>query len=377
MARQEPEKALAFEPGSINAQEDCPFFRRLPGEARDLIFQYALAQYENQDPAKRFDMDTCYKRPNYSASYICDTRLLRTCRRIYTEAWFRPWTSFQHIFYLAWASRRPGDGSHVIVGITNMERILKEIHARHGDLPLDNGIRIFAQLCELETGSAFGDIMDMECFFPRTITLTIRHTDWWNWESDRPLYLDSAWAEMARLPNGVREFRMELESLERRKGQIDAIAQQMCNSWRLRRKDCTEMKASEADCEVERWTGSSTWEGQRWLEDETAQAPGVLQYYVKTVIFRPLKGTTKTIAQSQASDEPKDFLMARDYSLPRLEAPAVGRRADGLQESDEDSDSEHTVESGTDGSEADLEPAEEGIELQQYSDDEDHDEAQM
>ena len=92
-------RPLAFDSNSVHDQEECRLFTVLPAEIRDLIFAFTLAPFEDPDPAARFDVDTCFKRPNYSAPHKSDTALLRTCKRIYSEAWFRPWTASEQTFY--------------------------------------------------------------------------------------------------------------------------------------------------------------------------------------------------------------------------------------------------------------------------------------
>ena len=78
---------------------------------------------------------------------------------------------------------------------------------------------------------------------------------------------------------------MELESIERRKSQIQDIARQMQAKWAFRREDGSLLTSQEAKSdEVMRWEGSSIWNGQRWLRDESSSE--TLSYYVQTVRFR-------------------------------------------------------------------------------------------
>ena len=63
----------------------------------------------------------------------------------------------------------------------------------------------------------------------------------------------------------------------------------MAQFWRFRRTDGAVLTSSGKglDAEIMRWLGSSTWGGKRWVRDETTNVPGTLEYYCKTVIFRP------------------------------------------------------------------------------------------
>ncbi|OTA56228.1 hypothetical protein K449DRAFT_387581 [Hypoxylon sp. EC38] len=124
--------------------------------------------------------------------------------------------------------------------------------------------------------------------YPRRLTLTIRHADWWYWEQDRPLRFEAQWIEgvCAVLPGSVREFYIELESLERKKDQVDSIAKQMREKWFFKRTDGVTLfpDVTGGNVEVSRWSGTSTWNGQTWTRDETA--PGRIDYYVVCVPFR-------------------------------------------------------------------------------------------
>jgi hypothetical protein len=60
----------------------------------------------------------------------------------------------------------------------------------------------------------------------------------------------------------------------------------MIDKWTFKRLDETILSANDKSVKITRWSGSSTWERQRWLRDETR--PGTLDYYVASVPFRPL-----------------------------------------------------------------------------------------
>lgn len=266
-------------------QADSPLFD-LPGEIRDKIFTFTLNCYDN--PAKLWDKDTSYVRPDYSAPPVADTALLRTCQRAYTEGWFRPWISAVHTFYLAWAGRRPSDEQ--VVTLQKLQPTLDKLYASHGQVEISH-IRVFAQLFSLEPGREIGPILDMSNFFPRKMTITIRHHDWWYWESDSRLHIRAQWVNVCRFPDSLREICMELESLQRKKAQINSIADDMVKHWHFQKKDGTIMSAKAEDCTVYSWNGSSTWEGRRWVRDETK--PGTIEYYVKTVVWRPNREKTE------------------------------------------------------------------------------------
>lgn len=111
---------------------------------------------------------------------------------------------------------------------------------------------------------------------------------WW-WENDEPLRIEGNWLTNLALylPGSVREIHIEMESLERKKEQIDWIAKQMAEKWYFKRKDGVVLfpDVTGKDVKIDRWSGSSAWGGKTWTRDESA--PGRVDYYIATVTFRP------------------------------------------------------------------------------------------
>ena len=290
-------------------------FRDLPGEVRDRIFTYVLSCYENL--AKVWDKDSSYVRPNYHAPPIADTALLRTCQSVYVESWFRPWVSAVHTFWLAWEGRRPGDKE--ILTPEKLQAVLDQLYAAHGEVEI-NHIRVFSQLCSLEGGSHLSPILDLQTFFPRQITITVRHHDWCNWEDDEFLQIDAHWVNECRFPSSLMEISVELESLQRKKPQIDEIASQMVEGWHFQKKDGTIMSAKREDCSVDTWSGSSTWEEQRWIRDETK--PETIEYYIKAVMWKP---------NIELTERPSASSLGASHNHPRIQSTREYLFSDNLK----------------------------------------------
>jgi hypothetical protein len=273
---------LNLAPDSVHDQSQSGLFSVLPGEIRNHIWNYALADY--QDETQLYDDATCYKRPDYLAPRKTDTVLLRTCKRIYQEAWCLPWTNAEQTFYLTSSDRRPPRTTTP----SNMQKTLLAI-SKTQTMPIIQHVRIFPQLYALESGQRLQDILNLKFFYPKVITITIRHTDWWFWESDNNLHFDATWVDFCRFPNSLTELRVAFESLERKKDQIDDVVKQAVEGWVFRRKDDTELSAKDCEPEIMRWSGSATWSHHRWIRDETG--PNKLDYYVSTVTWRPVHST--------------------------------------------------------------------------------------
>jgi hypothetical protein len=269
---------LDLAPDSIHEQAQSTLFSVLPGEIRNHIWNYALADY--QDETQLYDDATCYKRPDYLAPRKTDTVLLQTCKRIYQEAWFLPWTNAEQTFYLTSENRKPPRTTTP----NDMQKTLLAI-SKTQTMPIIQHVRVFPQLYALESGQRLQDILNLKFFYPKVITITIRHTDWWFWESDNNLHFDATWVDFCRFPNSLTELRVAFESLERKKDQIDDVVKQAMEGWVFRRKDDTELSAKDCEPEIMRWSGSATWNHHRWIRDETG--PNKLDYYVSTVTWRP------------------------------------------------------------------------------------------
>ncbi len=271
-------------------QGDSPLFNRLPAELRNEIFALALADHQDQAPETRYSADTCYTRPHYFAPRKTDVRLLRTCRAVYAEAWFLPFLLREQTHWLTSCDRAPPEyramtGRPAVLAAT-VDRVARHLGVEAVET---DALRVFAQMWALEENYLGRLLRAAPRLHPRRLTLTIRHTDWWWWESDEPLRFEAGWIRAASdfLPPSVRELRVELESVRRKKDQVDEIGRKMAERWMFRRMDGVVLvaDASGAGNEVERWTGSSTWGGKTWKRDETR--PGEIEYYVLTVAFRP------------------------------------------------------------------------------------------
>ncbi|KAF5598793.1 hypothetical protein FPCIR_2717 [Fusarium pseudocircinatum] len=267
-------------------QDESPLYAKLPGEVRDSIFSYVLTDHPDPTPDKKFKENTCYTRPSYLAAQSTDTRLLRTCRAIYRETWFKPFVLREHTEWATSEDRAPPPGKAPPRLRPMVAEISKSLGT--GNVEIER-LRIFAQMYRLEE-NGLQDILRTPHLAPRTITLTIRHTDWWYWEEDEPLHFEGNWIEGVSqvLTPSTTQFCIELESLERKKDQVDKIAKQMVDAWFFKRPDGVVLYAdtSDANRKVSRWSGSSTWHGQRWTRDETE--PNKLDYYIVSITFGPL-----------------------------------------------------------------------------------------
>ncbi|KAH7305280.1 hypothetical protein B0I35DRAFT_444290 [Stachybotrys elegans] len=282
-----------------DSQSESPLFRLLPGEVRRNIYDMVLADFSDPSPEKRYEDKTCYTRPSYYAPRKTDFNLLLTCRAIYRECWFLPMTLREMTFWLTHQSRAPpteragDDYARPQASTISLANRLRHTSDQLGETLELESIRFFAQMYVLEEGRLHETLSRSPlCHVHfRRLTLTIRHQDWWFWERDEPLRFEAGWIAKAceALPATLRELTIELESLERKKKQIDAIANKMSERWFFVRGDGVPLlaNAKPGSHHVARWRGSSTWMDERWIRDETDN--GVLDYYIASVRFRLLR----------------------------------------------------------------------------------------
>jgi hypothetical protein len=149
-------------------------------------------------------------------------------------------------------------------------------------------LHVFAQMYKIENGHLTNILRTTPYLHPKSLALTVRHTDWWWWEHDQALYFEANWIpEFCNcLSSSVKEIRIQMESLEQKKGQVDAIVKHMSEHWYFKRTDGEILypDVTMKMVEVSTWTGSSTWCGNTWTRDEAR--PGELDYYVAEVVFR-------------------------------------------------------------------------------------------
>ena len=292
---------------SYNNQDQSPLFSVLPPEIRHDIYAYALSEYENLE--RPYSKDTYWWRPGNTASLCTATELLRTCRRLYNEAWLLQFALAEHRFYLTQADRAPG-GTNWPRGFEECNRMIYETYGKHqpsGRFGL-GGIRVFAQLWMLEPGNKLKEILDVPNFYPRRVAVTIRYSDFWFWESNMPLHIDAAWVNKIRLPNSVTHFTVDFEMIERRKDEVNLIANNAVEKWFFERKDGASLTARKEDISVSTWTGSSVLGGQRWVRDEIR--PGQLDYYIVTVTWKLRQKDSCPPHPCPNLDVPRDFVQA-------------------------------------------------------------------
>ncbi|KAL8934734.1 MAG: hypothetical protein Q9211_005074 [Gyalolechia sp. 1 TL-2023] len=248
---------------ATNPQSQSPLYSRIPPEVRIQIFKFAVTAYE--DPTRKYNPSAYYYRPGYTCAHKISTELLRTCRRIYWETFKLPASINE---YTSWYYRSPAiKRNHLAVdgrlGSIFLRRHLRTVH-------------VFAQQVWLE-GAGFAGFTGLwEYACPTTLIITLRHSDWWLWESRDPLTFDPkqegraptddhsrlsdsfaqySWGNQFRKIKGLKTLHIELETLEETKKQeLDAIVDR-ADRWLFPLGDGRVLRLNETRTRRDRWVG--------------------------------------------------------------------------------------------------------------------------
>ncbi|KAK4958442.1 hypothetical protein LTR10_004870 [Elasticomyces elasticus] len=210
--------------GKFNEQSNSLLFSILPPEIRDLIWAFATAPFEDTNAV--FEDTEYYYRPGHTARLRTDTALLRTCRRVWLEANAMPMLQAEHSFYLHRAAPDKRDPKW-------MSKLTEHNRRNFGELHL------FVQMCNIEhltAGTGMLRSMFLRTlpepgdFQPRVLHVTLRHTDWYWWESDEPLRLQDSWVKALLNSPDLRStqvFRLEMETLDYKVDQMMTIVERI------------------------------------------------------------------------------------------------------------------------------------------------------
>jgi hypothetical protein len=153
-------------------------------------------------------------------------------------------------------------------------------------------VRIFAQMYAFQAHSMYCALFSFgKNLVPRKVIVTIRYTDWWNWEEDAPLSVKGLRPhDITGLywPASVEKFVLELETREGKKKELESIIEEM-KSWEYGKNNGTTLKM-ERDEPVREWT----WNGPTVFEKGVTYGHhpegDTMKYVVKALTWRAGKG---------------------------------------------------------------------------------------
>jgi len=157
-------------------------------------------------------------------------------------------------------------------------------------------VRLFTQMFWLEEGNQLFYILSIPQFRPTQLTITIRYSDWWFWESNAPLSMEEKWLRYFEGNPGLRVLRVEYETLSWKKAEMMRIIRRN-KKWKLpvRReggnfqKNELEGYLSAENTELKEWTwkGPSKLGGRSWMHHGTEDK---VEYVVVTDTWKFVEG---------------------------------------------------------------------------------------
>lgn len=270
---------------NVNPQAGSPFFGLIPAEIRNQIFQLALSA--DNDYTKPYTPYSFYFRPGFCYAKKIHLDLLLTCRRIYFETRYLPLIINVHT---EWFYRAPSRSSlkfmnPVNVTSTNVLRTTNEESLTEDQKSAIRSVHLFTQQYWLE--DAWHNNRGWSRFTETWSTLaqiriTIRHTDWWYWESNARLAMDAkrsrrarpndwvgisnpfelgSWGDAFRNFRALKIFELELETVERKKDELDKIVVK-ASTWRFVLGNGNIMRMDDSKTTRTGWVGSKYFTGK-------------------------------------------------------------------------------------------------------------------
>lgn len=252
---------------------------KIPPEIRTDIFTLVLQSYPDQSPERVYGRSEAYARPGYSAPLVTCTAVLRTCCAVYQEYWQFPFFLREQIHWAVNQDWRCPPAYNLATALKKLRSSFPMLWLRQEFRDL----RVFAQVHPLEKEGIINRILNVG-IRPHIITITIRHTDWSNWENG-PLKLEGNWTRgvsKVLLPTSVRQLIIELETVRRMKEQVDELASQMMEKWLFKREDGVTL--SPQSVAYSTWSGKSMRSDDRWARYGTAESR--IEYHIARVHFR-------------------------------------------------------------------------------------------
>jgi len=239
-----------------NPQEKSPLFNLIPAEVRNEIFDLVFTAYD--DKAHPYPQDAYYYRPNFRYAHRIDTALLRTCRRAYIETRNLPGNLNSHV---EWHNGSRGPPVWT---------------AEQGSPHSVTSVHLFMQQVCLQSWDQRAYRLTQEFDRLRELKITIRHSDWWYWESGDALRLDpkssgpfetyqpadvntplvpnGAWGRSFYYFEGLERFVLELETRVAKKKELDVIVTS-AKEWRFDLGDGNFLVLDPAKTKKNGWIG--------------------------------------------------------------------------------------------------------------------------
>ncbi|KAI8299082.1 hypothetical protein K4K61_010944 [Colletotrichum sp. SAR11_59] len=302
----------------------CPLFSTLPGEIRNEIFALALVQYEDSENA--YPEDSYWYRPGFSGPRKSSSALLQTCKAAYFEG---QKAFLRELEWAFWFDRGPE-------GRTGMNSCLSFFRKLTPQQSQDlKKVRFFMQMFRFENGTELHRLFHQPNFNPEKLTITIRYSDWWYWESDTALRMKEDWLRRFSGPAGLRELKVEYETIARKRDAMMKIVERN-KKWKLSVGDSEEgghLSAEGTKLVEWRWHGKSALGGTKWYHHGDGDT---MEYVVVTDTWRYVPGLMSEEDLKKREILPPEHYPAQDSD--------DSDRSDEEEEDDDADYSEYEIE---------------------------------
>lgn len=156
-------------------------------------------------------------------------------------------------------------------------------------------VQVFAQMWALESLSHMylprlcKEVDERKILPVRRLILTIRYTDWWEWENDFSLDIADNWHGVNQIPESVEEIVLELETRNGKKAELEEIVDRQLRHWTFRGLYGLVYPIDESRITRSTWLGSPT-PGGVWREHHLPDVKeGKMLYYIVKMFWTKMK----------------------------------------------------------------------------------------
>lgn len=240
----DPEETFPLK--DVQAQLQSRLFGVLPPEIRQMIFTFALTDYErtilSADGKKKKKL--YFHHRIHEHTRCTDTGLLRTCKRVFQETWFMPFAFAKHglvdpyFNYLCWKDRQMNFTGYAIDLCLRTVRSFANSHRLKSYLPQVDGFQFFLGSEELSEAFAMElypqvieDMIELQDHRPKAMTITIDYIQ------GKPNFIEAKWVNEVRFSEAVKTIEIEFREVWKDKYMLGFFAEFIAKNWFFRRED--------------------------------------------------------------------------------------------------------------------------------------------
>jgi hypothetical protein len=230
------------------------------------VFTLALTEYD--DLTRPFSKHEYYYRPDFEFASRIDTNLLLTCRFIYLETHLAPIALNEHVFWMyhgppGRCSSRSWDHNPYFQRMTPQQRATVR------------RVRFFTQLIWLEGRRVQEWAPGLAM---HKLVITIRHSDWWNWENSAPLRIKppvAGWVAWVGSIPELQELEIEFETIELKREELEERVR-VARGWKFPLKDGGWLVQDGETPTRSSWVGTSRMSPRGWATPRNPQDEAAL-----------------------------------------------------------------------------------------------------